>query len=66
MTKKCMSVAIIICLSLMFVSAAEKHDTTSGAKIVTSKQTISPALPKQSMIKPIKSSNWSKIKDLFM
>jgi len=66
MLKKCVSAAIMISLSLMVISAAEKRDTTSGAQITTSKQMTNQALAKQSNIKPVKSSNWSKIKDLFM
>jgi hypothetical protein len=66
MLKKCISTVLMISFSLMMVSAAEKNDTASGAQIKSSKQATTQSLAKQSNVIPKKSSNWSKIKDLFM
>ena len=66
MLKKCMSTVLLLCFSLMMVSAAEKNDTASGAQIKSLKQATTQSLAKQSKIIPKNTSNWSKIKDLFM
>ena len=66
MVKKYIATALMIGFILMVVSAAEKGDTVAGNQIILSKQTMSQALSKTSTVKPVRSSNWSKIKDLFM
>jgi len=66
MLKKCASIAIMLGMCLMLVSAAEKRDTATVNQLSTSKQLLNNALAKQTNIRPVKSSTWSKIKDLFM
>jgi len=66
MFNKFISAVIKISCCLMMATAADKSDSSSGAQITKAKQTTNQALAKQSNIRPVKSSNWSKIKDLFM
>jgi hypothetical protein len=65
MIKKYRVIIVTLAIAVSVISAADKKDTVNSNTPALTQQSEK-SLAKQTNILPHKTSNWSKIKDLFM